>query len=327
MSAGWMSLLPTRLIELPATGWELARAQRLSGVVMVADVCGFTAMSESVARGGPGAAERVSRTINALFAPIVPRVHERGGEVALFVGDAVVAVLRDADAARACAAAVHRAGPLELSVGLAAGELVSTVVGDPSVRLEHVLFRGALARAAAARHRAGPGRTVAGDLGPRRPAWPAPLRDAPAAPFLHPSVAARLEAGRELQLAEHRRVTSLFCRFAELREDDPAAPARLQAVVQAALAVLARFGGALLQVEAVDKGSTLKATFGAPVAHEDDERRAVACARALLERDELRRAAIGVATGTVYCGLIGSAARREYTVLGDAVNVAARLML
>ncbi len=332
MSAGWLSLIPARLLERPATGWNLAalgRARRLSGVVMVVDVCGFTALSEAAGREGPEGTERLSQAINAVFTPIVSLVHEHGGEVALFVGDAVVAILPGAAAARTCAAAIHaRAGSYKLSVGLAAGDLTSTVVGDPKERLEHVLIGRALARAAAAERRAGPGRTVEDgtlvDGAVARSYFDAPGL---VAPFVHPSVAARLDAGRDRLLAEHRRVTSLFCRFEDLREDDPEAPARLQSLVSAALEALARYGGALLQVELVDKGSTLKATFGAPLAHEDDERRATACARTLLERPELAGAAIGISSGTVLCGLIGSAARREYTVLGDAVNVAARLML
>lgn len=333
MGAGRLEFLPARLIRFPAAGWDraaLGRAHRLRAAVLVADVHGFTRRSEVVARSGPAGTEQLSDTVNAVFAPIVDLVHGHGGEVGLFVGDSVVSVFADGEAALACAAALPAPGGLSLSVGLAAGTLVSTVVGDPAGRLEHVLFGDVLARAAAAAARAGPGATVAEPLPVRGPPLE-PRRVTGArrlvAPFLHPRVAARLDAGREPLLAEHRRVTSLFCRFADLSADDPAAGGRLQGIVAAALEVLARFDGALLQVELVDKGPTLKATFGAPLAHEDDERRAIACARALLARPELPGAAIGLATGTVLCGLIGAPARREYTVLGDAVNVAARLML
>jgi class 3 adenylate cyclase len=35
---------------------------------------------------------------------------------------------------------------------------------------------------------------------------------------------------------------------------------------------------------------------------------------------------IGVTSGTAFCGLVGGRQRREYTVLGDVVNLSARLM-
>jgi class 3 adenylate cyclase len=37
-------------------------------------------------------------------------------------------------------------------------------------------------------------------------------------------------------------------------------------------------------------------------------------------------ARVGVTTGLVFCGIVGSKDRHEYTVMGDAVNLSARLM-
>jgi adenylate cyclase len=98
-------------------------------------------------------------------------------------------------------------------------------------------------------------------------------------------------------------------------------------------AALAHYGGE------VDKflGDAVMATFGAPVAHEDDPRRAVLAAldmQAALRRYnvQLRKQIgcelemrVGVNTGMVLAGPIGSQRKRSYTVMGDAVNVAARL--
>ncbi len=91
--------------------------------------------------------------------------------------------------------------------------------------------------------------------------------------------------------------------------------------------VVERFGGT------VDKviGDALMAVFGAPIAHEDDAERAV---RAALEIQHCatEQAAlfgglgvcVGVNTGEVIFAPVGPG-RRESTVMGDAVNTAARL--
>ncbi|CAM9507822.1 unnamed protein product, partial [Phaeothamnion confervicola] len=78
-----------------------------------------------------------------------------------------------------------------------------------------------------------------------------------------------------------------------------------------------------------DKGSTLVAVFGLPpVAHADDPVRGVLAALRLCERlfDQRYTGSVGITTGEAFCGVVGSKTRREYTVLGDTVNLAARLM-
>jgi adenylate cyclase len=100
--------------------------------------------------------------------------------------------------------------------------------------------------------------------------------------------------------------------------------------------LLNRFFGVV--VEEVDRqsglvnkfiGDAALAVFGAPVELEDHATRALAAGRAIAERlaEEVPdvSAGIGVATGTTVAGNVGDESRFEYTVIGDAVNSAARI--
>eukprot|EP00055_Hartaetosiga_balthica_P015029 m.86392 g.86392 ORF g.86392 m.86392 type:complete len:1302 (-) comp8758_c0_seq1:118-4023(-) len=93
--------------------------------------------------------------------------------------------------------------------------------------------------------------------------------------------------------------------------------------------------GSINKLMVDDKGLlVLSATGLPPVPHFDDPYRAVSAALDLVKNLELlgdqlgQRVypTIGVTTGRVFCGVVGSLVRREYTLMGDIVNLAARLM-
>jgi len=78
-----------------------------------------------------------------------------------------------------------------------------------------------------------------------------------------------------------------------------------------------------------DKGMLFLLVYGLPpLVHTDDPTRAVlACVDLVKAFKRLKiTGRFGVTTGRAYCGTCGSASRMEYTVLGDAVNLSARLM-
>jgi class 3 adenylate cyclase/tetratricopeptide (TPR) repeat protein len=134
---------------------------------------------------------------------------------------------------------------------------------------------------------------------------------------------------------ERRQVTILFadlCGFTTLsRSLDPEEIRELVARFTAQVdGIVAGYGGM------VDKhiGDAVMALFGAPRAHDDDPLRAARAAldiHAALARmndasREAMQAHIGIASGEVVAGTLSRGEAHDYTVLGDSVNLAARLV-
>jgi class 3 adenylate cyclase/tetratricopeptide (TPR) repeat protein len=140
----------------------------------------------------------------------------------------------------------------------------------------------------------------------------------------------RLDAGQTQWLADLRRATMFFMKVLGLDYNAADTLARMQALSCAIQEVVYHYEGSLNQFVVDDKGTTLVAAWGVPGhTHEDDGARAVQAGMQVLGRlREIGLAgAVGIATGRAFCGERGSHWRREYTVMGETANRAARLMV
>ena len=378
---GW---LPRTFLALLQRGLVAAApaGETVEAVVLLADVSGFTALTERLAESGADGAEKLSEILNARFSGLIDTLGRHGGDITHFAGDAIVAIWPLASAgsragavrrAAACglalqalpAAAADGAHALPLRVGVCVGSAWWALLGATDEQA--FVFGGMPVVAAGVAAAAGqPGEVVVsaeawpllqpgasgeplGRLDAVSPSTaehyrlrafeppavadePAPADAAPlAAPpdrLLPRNLRSRVAMAGEW-LAEFRRVTVMFVSFGGADFAAPPQRARAQSAMCETQAIAAHFDGVVHQLVADGPGATLIAVWGLPsVTHEDDARRGVMAALTL--DGALRRLglapAIGVTTGRGFCGVRGSLQRREWAILGDRMNLAARLM-
>ncbi len=254
---------------------------------------------------------------------------------------------------------------LAIKIAVAAGPARRFVVGDPNIQLIDVVAGRTLDHVAGAEKMAEKGEIVVGEevvtaLGdacevvewrtgaggeryavvgglraqpepkPHPPLSAKAIPDEQARSWALPPVYSRLKEGGKF-LAELRPSVALFLKFAGIDYDnDPQAGSKLDAFVRWLQATVQNQEGFLIQLTIGDKGSYAYSSFGAPVAHDDDSVRAVAAAvdlrRLPPELEYICDLQIGISRGRVWAGECGARIRHTYGVMGNEVNMAARLM-
>ncbi len=158
--------------------------------------------------------------------------------------------------------------------------------------------------------------------------------------FIPRELMIKIEAARahDVMVGERRVITMLFCDVkgstAAAENVDPETWTDIMSgIFEYMIRPIYKYEGTVPRL----MGDAILAFFGAPIAHEDDPQRAVlagleiqAGIKDYTEEIHLKygldfRLRVGINTGLVVVGAIGSDLRMEYTAIGDAINLAARM--
>jgi class 3 adenylate cyclase/tetratricopeptide (TPR) repeat protein len=367
-------LILRALTERPAA--TVPWIEKVSGTLLMADISGFTRMSERLAESGREGAELLTGIINRYFTAMIDAARANGGHNLKFGGDALLLFFDGpghAERAARTALDMQRENKKQaglrigrerhkpsVSIGIHSGEFWSAAVGDPETRLQHVIFGEDVNRVVAAEAEANAGEVAAtpevvgegwvttergefrlieavGGAGSNRVPFEADTSPAGASTeaYLPPPVLWALRGKGSVSAGEHRGVVVMFIHatgFEDLANRNGAEQAlmALQEYTSKLVHLLVQYGGFLVSNDIYTEGVKFIVAFGAPIAREDDSANALRVALALDEwlgeaGLELQHR-IGINSGNAFAGDIGAPYRREYTVMGDCVNLAARLM-
>ncbi len=151
----------------------------------------------------------------------------------------------------------------------------------------------------------------------------------PANAFLPLIVLERVPRGLSDWLAEFRTVSIVYAWLGDPDLSTDEAAGGVQARFRALADVADAMKVEIFEVIAAEKGVVAKIALGLPpFGAEGAANRAVEIARRIRDEWAARGVvfAIGIATGRLFCGDVGSAIRREYVLSGAAMNYGARLM-
>lgn len=332
---------------------------------MFVDLSGFTALTESLMREGNPGAEQLSIMLNEIFGPLVQLVYAKGGSIPYFAGDAFTGVFPEQGNAiaphemiEAALSARHIISgleskfpdhPINIKVGLSYGEVEWGIVGQSR---NSFYFRGEpIDQCAECQVRArqqeivldesfrekigekgllledldeGYYKLVGSAYHPVEKIIPAQLpqiSEEIATRFLLPELLEQTTSG------EFRTVIAVFISFSGVDSH-----ALLDTFASIVLEQIDSFSGYFKEIDFGDKGGVMVGFFGAPVSFENNVDRALEFVLAL--REELRplqeksglEYRIGVTLGTAFTGIVGGKERCQYAVVGNRVNLAARLM-
>ncbi|MDD5529371.1 MAG: tetratricopeptide repeat protein [bacterium] len=333
------SFLPNCIRELSDKG-----ILKVSGGLLLSDISGFTSMSESLAKEGKKGTEELTHILNDYFGMMLKIIQKYNGDVIKFGGDALLVGFYDNPKekdVRACAsemmAGMERfkgiktcAGTFDISMKIVgkSGEWNEFILGNDR-RRGHFLCGDTIRETMLLEEHANKGdiiiknQSASGGLKIKYQNDGVKFKNYKLDSYLPEGVIKLVD---KKSFSEHRSVSIIFINLQGYDENNPEVEL-LQDLFSKVISITEKYDGTINDIIPHSSGNNIMILFGAPISHENDAERAVL---ASMEISKLNIPPlvlkVGVCTGFVYAGIVGSDWRKEYTVMGDAVNTSERLM-
>lgn len=340
-------------------GWQAQhpgeRTLEKEATLLFGDITGFTTLVEERSALGPEGGEEVTEILNQVFTELLSIAREEGGDVLKFGGDAFLVMFDESGSAERAAVAAYdmqdalnelAISGISMSMGLDTGLVRFHLAGHQHREL--IVLGPALSGALEAEKEAeagqvkiGPGaRELLADIVDPSSHC---LIDVPAvheialnepslgdfdidlADFVPESLRAHLTVGSSL--GEHRQATIGFLHVALAEEQERGLMSQaLHETVSMVQEAAARHEVTFLGTDVDPEGCKVILVAGAPSAARREEERMLRALHRVLEHAAPLPLRAGVARGVVFAADLGAPFRHSYTVIGDTVNLAARLM-
>ncbi len=334
------------------------------GIIIFLDISGFSALTDYFDKKGSQGIEQLVEILNDYFGDIIASMREGGGVLLKFSGDGLLFYFpmdyRD-DVLSLLKSVIlkwHRKKLnidgkefiLSVSAGVSAGEFYEILV-EGKERKERVIIGEVPSQAMIAEAIARPGEIVVVESfynkGPKNPIGRRIGRYRAIEPSEFPNIS---EISRKIpsftstvdfkdteQMLkflphskimdfsdEHRYMATLFINWWNLPIDADFYSAVFSKVDE----IVERFGGFINKVEPYFKGSRIMAVFGLPALKEEPGIPALYAGLEIKKFLEEKKVAfkISVTSGRSFAGTIGSKNRKEFTIIGNSVNKAERLL-
>ncbi len=315
------------------------------------DICNFTKITELVSSKGHYGVEIIIEILNIYFEEMIRCLHRYGGSLLKFGGDALFAVFpgeKEDVIPRmlSCKDAMYHAlvrinKQFELSYGIKInfngamnwGGIRLNIVGDPAYHYDYYIDGSAIKDMFILGEEALPGSiSFSEEIQSFNKKGGKPLsevsdRSEPKIGRFFLPEKVRKKISEKGFSAELRNSAVIFLQLKDKSGKDIIDQQAYYHYYKEIQRNVYSLDGTINKIDYTDKGYLILITFGTPYNHVNDVDRAVTCCYRIQKiSSEMISPKIGLTYSNIFAGILGGKTRFEYGIIGNAVNIAARLM-